>query len=124
MTQYNLGVSIKYLPEDDSKIVTHFEPEEVRKLIQATDRPDWRLAILLAAETGLRLSDIVAMEIESIKFARGCLVVSPKKQMRARSKKTVTIPLSGSTVKKIQSFTTSNKGFLFPDLLPHSPDLT
>ncbi|MBR9758835.1 site-specific integrase [bacterium] len=116
MTQYNLGVSIKYLPEDDSKIVTHFEPEEVRKLIQATDRSDWKLAILLAAETGLRLSDIVAMKVNSIKFARGCLVVSPRKQMRARSKKTVTIPLSEKTMKRLQAVSNSKEEFLFPNL--------
>lgn len=92
--------AIKLLPEDDSKIVTHFEPEEVQKLIQETNREDWQLVVLLAAETGLPLSDVVTMNVESIKFERRCLVVTPRKQMRARNKKTITVPLSDHTLNR------------------------
>ena len=116
LMQFNVGSAIKFLPEDDSKIVTHFEPEEVQKLIQATNREDWGLAVLLAAETGLRLSDVVSMDVKSIQFERQCLVVTPRKQMRAMNKKSVTVPLGSRTVERLKKFNPAKNGFLFPDL--------
>jgi integrase len=116
LIQFNAGTAIKFLPEDDSKIVTHFEPEEVRKLLQATAREEWKLVILLAAETGLRLSDVVTLDQESVKFERQCLVVTPKKQMRMRSKKTITVPLGEDTVIRLRKFNSSKSGPLFPSM--------
>ncbi|MDB4265142.1 site-specific integrase [bacterium] len=116
LIQYNVGLAVKYLPEDDSKIVTHFEPEEVQQLMRATDRADWKLAILLAAETGLRLADVVGLKTESVKFARGCLVVSPRKQMRAKNKKTIIVPINEGTMKRLTDFHSSKGIYLFPGL--------
>lgn len=116
LIQYNVGLAIKFLPEDDSKIVTHFEPEEVQQLMRATDREDWKLAILLAAETGLRLSDVVGLKAESVKFDRGCLIVSPKKQMRAKSKKTIVVPINEVTMKRLKDFYSSKSIYMFPGL--------
>lgn len=116
LIQYNVGLAIKFLPEDDSKIVTHFEPEEVQQLMRATDREDWKLTVLLAAETGLRLSDVVGLKVESVKFDRGCLIVSPKKQMRAKNKKTIIVPINEITMKRLKDFSSATSAYLFPDL--------
>ena len=116
LIQYNVGLAIKFLPEDDSKIVTHFEPEEVKQLMRATDRKDWKLAVLLAAETGLRLSDVVGLKVESVKLDRGCLIVSPKKQMRAKNKKTIIVPINEITMKRLKDFYSPKNVYLFPDL--------
>jgi len=116
LTQYNIGKAVKLLPEDDSKIVTHLEPEEVRTLIRAENREDRKLVILLAAETGLRLNDIVTMSVQAIKFDRKCLVVSPAKQMRSKAKKTVTVPLCDETINRLAEFCSNKGDNLFPDL--------
>lgn len=116
LIQFNVGTVINFLPEDDSKIVTHFEPGEVTRLLNATDREEWKLVILLAAETGLRLSDVVTLSLESVKFDRQCLVVTPKKQMRIRSKKTITVPLGKNTLNRLREFNSSKTGLLFPGM--------
>lgn len=116
LIQFNVGTAIKLLPEDDSKIVTHFEPEEVQQLIQTEHREDRKLMILLAAETGLRLTDVVTMKMESIKFDRKCLIISPQKQMRNKRRKTITVPLSDDTMGRIKSFSFSHTSYLFPEL--------
>lgn len=116
LIQFNVGTAINFLPEDDSKIVTHFEPGEVTRLLNATDREEWKLVILLAAETGLRLSDVVTLSLESVKFDRQCLVVTPKKQMRIRSKKTITVPLGKNTLNRLREFNSSKPGLLFPGM--------
>ena len=56
------------------------------------------------------------MSIESIKFERQCLVVTPRKQMRARNKKSVTVPLGSRTTERLKKFNPAKTGFLFPNL--------
>ena len=86
------------------------------RLLNTTDREEWRLVILLAAETGLRLSDLVTLSLKSVKFDCQYLVMAPKEQMRMRSKKTITVPLGKSTINCLREFHSSKSGLLFPTM--------
>jgi len=120
LTERNVGQAIRLLPEDDSKIVTHFELHEVGALIDAA-KGDWKTVILIAATTGLRLTDIVTLDWTCVHLQRGCLILSPGKQQRKAKKKTVTVPLNEKVVDFLEAKeVTKKKGYVFEELATKS----
>lgn len=115
LTERNLASSLDLLPEDDSKLVWHFEPEEVQQLLKGASG-DWRTVILISATTGLRLSDIIDLDWSSVQLPQKRLVVTPKKQKRGKHLKSVTIPISESVVLDLESRRNSKRGAVFPGL--------
>ncbi|BDS05416.1 hypothetical protein NT6N_04560 [Oceaniferula spumae] len=116
LTERNVGRAIRNLPEDDSKLVTHFEPKEVQILIDGTKKTDWKAVILIAATTGLRLSDIVGMKWSSVHLDKQCLVVSPEKQRKGKVKKTVNVPINEGVIKLLNLQGVKKSGYVFPNL--------
>lgn len=116
LTERNIATSVELLPEDDSKLVWHFEPEEVQQLLNGA-KGDWHTVILISATTGLRLSDIIELDWTSVQLPQKRLVVTPKKQRRGKYLKSVTIPISDSVVESLNSRKPRRKnGSVFPDL--------
>jgi integrase len=109
LAKANVAVGIKPMPEDDSTERAPFTPEEVRAMM---DHPktskEWKGAILLAAHTGLRLSDVTKLSRGHVDGTR--LVIRPKKSKR--SKKTISIPLSPPCIAWIGD----RQGLFFPTL--------
>lgn len=112
----NVGKAIKPLPQNDSKIITHFEPEEVQALIETCVQEDRKTVILIAATTGLRLSDIVGLKWESVHLEKECLVLSPGKQRKGGVKKTITVPINEGVIKLLKAQGEKKRGDVFPDL--------
>ena len=100
------------LPEDDSKLVWHFDPEEVQILIDKANQ-DWKTIILISAATGLRLSDIVGLEWSSVSLNQRHLIITPKKQKRGKRLKTITIPIGDSVVEALEKRGPQKAGFVF-----------
>lgn len=69
-------------------------PEEMRKLIEAADGTPWALSVLLAATTGVRRGEVVALRWPDLDLEAGTLAVSRGKTSTARR----TIALPPSTV--------------------------
>jgi len=114
----NVGKKLKPLPEDDSKIVTHFEPSEVKQLHDTATSQSWKTIIILAPSTGLRLSDLIFLHKDSVKLERRCLVITPSKQQRSRKKKkTITVPLSNHALTLLTQLEPSDEGYMFADLV-------
>jgi integrase len=107
LARINVAQGVRPLPETDSKEVAPFTLEEVRTLIDhSATSEQWKGAILIAAHTGLRLSDIIRLEDSHIQGTR--LVIRPEKTKRSR--KSVTVPLTPPCLKWIEG----KKGDLFP----------
>jgi integrase len=53
-----------------------FQPEELDRLVAAVERePEWRAAILVASEAGLRMGEVLALRWEDIDLKAGKLTV-------------------------------------------------
>lgn len=89
----NPAAGIRPLRQSDSTERAPFSPEEVATLLRAAT-PEWSALILIAAHTGLRLSDVLALTPEHHQGSH--LVIRPRKT--ARSRKTITVPLSPDLV--------------------------
>lgn len=103
----NVARGIRTVPETDSIERAPFSPAEVAAL-RAAATPEWSGLILVAAHTGLRMSDAVALGREHIEGT--LLVIRPSKT--ARSRKTITIPLSPD----LQAWLASAPDPFFPGL--------
>ncbi|MFC1980606.1 tyrosine-type recombinase/integrase [Chloroflexota bacterium] len=71
------------LPRTEHKVIATFSPEQVKKLLDATDRKtpagfrDY-VMIMLLYDTGIRLSEIINLDFHKIDFSQSCLVVNGK----------------------------------------------
>jgi len=109
LAKSNVAEGIKLIPENDSTEKAPFTTEEVRRLIDHPSTSDqWAGVILIAAHTGLRLSDVVRLNRNHIEGTK--LVIRPKKT--AQTKKNVEIPLSPPCLKWIGD----RQGDFFPDM--------
>ena len=111
----DIGAAIKALPTEDSKISASFTADEISTLIVHA-KGDWKGAILIAAHTGLRLSNVSELRWGEIDLAAGKMVVCPVKQKRKAKKKTVTIPLSQSVEVYLNHLIPHQTGLVFPTL--------
>jgi integrase len=109
LTKANVAATVRPLPESDSTERAPFTVEEVQKMINHPETPeDWRGAILIGSQTGLRLGDVIRLGSSYLEGSR--LVIRPEKTKRAR--KTLYIPLSPSAL----DWLNEREGDFFPSL--------
>ncbi len=104
----NVAKSVRPLPTTDSTERAPFTAAEVRKLIDTATSEEWRGLVLLAAHTGLRLSDVLSLHRNNIEGTD--IIIRPKKT--ARSKRTVRVPMTPP----VAAWVGAKKGALFPKL--------
>ena len=102
----NVAKSIRSLPTTDSTERAPFTAAEVRRLIDSAPTDEWRGLVLLAAHTGLRLSDVLALHRNNIEGTD--IIIRPKKT--ARSKRTVRVPMTPP----VAAWVGERKGSFFP----------
>jgi integrase len=113
----NVGLPVKPLPTEDSELRGEFIIAEIRKLI-ATATPDWKGAILIAAQTGLRLSNIAELDWSEVHLKIRELILTPVKQRKGKAE-VITIPMTDSVfqfLKKRAHGRKILKGPVFSDL--------
>lgn len=109
LARHNAAAAVQPLPESDSTERAPFTHEEVRALIDHPDTSDeWHGAILVAAHTGLRLSDVV--NLSDVHLSGSSLVIRPGKTTKKR--KTIRVPLSPPCL----AWLTDRAGDYFPTL--------
>ena len=114
ITERNVGTPVKSLPAADSKIGTAFEPEEIQTLISHA-KPDWKGAIIIAAHTGLRLSNITQLDWRDVDVTKSEFTVKPVKQ-RKGNRAVIAVPMSASVKSYFDQRQTSRTGPVFPSL--------
>jgi integrase len=100
---------IKAAPTGDSRKRLPFTVPEIRSLIMAAPNDEWRGLIIMAAQTGIRVSDLLKLSSDNIEGTWLKIVASKTK---VRSGEVLRIPLTISCVSWIQGRT----GELFPTL--------
>lgn len=96
LIERNVGKPVRALPQQDSEIRAPFKPLEI-ELLMAEGSQDWSGAILVAAHTGLRLSNITNLDWRDVDLKNGRFTVKPVKQRQGKAK-VVLIPMSASVV--------------------------
>ncbi len=108
---------MKSLPTEDSELRGEFTIEEIRKLI-ATAKPDWKGAILIAAQTGLRLSNIAELDWSEVHLKTRELILTPVKQRKGKAE-VIAIPMTDSVFQFLKKRAHGRKisdSPVFPDL--------
>lgn len=108
---------ISELDTDDSTSRKPFEMDEVKALMKASPTKEWKGLILVAAFTGLRLSDAVGLlwGTVDLKAERICLIPSKT----SRKKREILIPIQEDLLgylKTVCGDDVSSKSFVFPVL--------
>jgi integrase len=88
----NVGLPVKPLPTEDSDLRGEFTIDEIKKLIAAAS-PDWKGAVLIAAQTGLRLSNIADLAWSEVHLKTRELVLTPVKQRKGKAE-VICIPMT------------------------------
>ena len=106
---HNPAKQSRSLRQEDSTKRAPFAVEEIRAMLDHKDTSDeWKGAITLAAHTGLRLGDVLSLNLKHVDGSR--LVIMPSKT--ARQEKVITVPLTPPCVAWIGL----RKGDFFPTL--------
>lgn len=114
LAKANVAADIKPMTEEDSTERAPFTAQEVRKMIDHKQTSEeWKGMIILAAHTGLRLSDVAKLTRAHIEGTK--LVIRPQKTKKSR--KTIEIPLSPPALGWIGD----RQGNLFPTLSKRVP---
>ncbi len=71
------------LPKTPRKIISTFSQEEIQKLLAGTDKKSSKgfrnfTMILLLLDTGIRLSELIGLQINDVDFLQSCLVINGK----------------------------------------------
>ncbi len=74
-----------------------FTRDEIKEICNAAT-PEWRLAVLVGAYTGLRFADVAHLRWEDVQWAKKLIDVEPRKT--ARFKKRVSVPLHKALIKE------------------------
>ena len=118
----DVGASVKALPTTDSDLRAEFSASEIQKLIaKATE--EWKGAILIAALTGLRLSNIAGLAWNEVDLEHTELVLTPVKQ-RTGKEEVITIPMADAVYRhfvKIKPDGKTPTGPVFPGLTTRPP---
>jgi site-specific recombinase XerD len=88
----NVGLPVKPLPTADSDLRSEFTIAEIQKLVAAA-KLDRKGAILIAAQTGLRLSNIADLAWIEVHLRTRELVVTPVKQHKGKAE-VISIPMT------------------------------
>lgn len=110
----NVGLSVDALTTEDSDIKAGFSSEEVQQLIEAANH-DWKGAILIAAQTGLRLTNIAELKWSEVDLEKRQFVLTPVKQKRGKSV-VITIPMSRAVIEFFRGTEEKKSGPVFPRL--------
>jgi integrase len=105
---------IRSAPTGDSRKRLPFAVTEIRNLIDSAESDEWKGIIMLAAQTGVRCSDLRKLTTENIEGTWLKLVASKTK---TRSGEVLRIPLTVSCLGWLQG----RKGELFPTLKALNP---
>ncbi len=97
----NVGLPVKPLPTEDSDLRGEFTIEEIRKLMEAAS-PDWKGAVLIAAQTGLRLSNIAVLAWSEVHLKSRELILTPVKQRKGKAE-VISIPMTESVFQFLNS---------------------
>lgn len=123
----NAAKPVRPLPTTDSTERAPFTPGEVRTLIDRAPHDEWKGLILIAAHTGLRMGDVIALSRSNIEGTE--IVIRPKKTERKRV--TIRIPMTppviawigdrnGPFFPKLSLRTTATHSTTFANLLKRS----
>ena len=108
------------LPEDDSVEREPFTSEEITALITAAGKDEeWKVAIILGAYTGLRLTNCTRMKWSDIDMEKGFIRITPVKQRRTKKrKKRLAIPIHSTLQAALSGLPGSDdpEAFLLPRL--------
>jgi integrase len=104
----NVAKPVRALPTTDSTERAPFTTEEVQKLIETAHTDEWRGLILIAAHTGLRMSDVLSLQRSNIEGSD--IVIRPVKTKKNRA--TIRIPMTPP----VQSLIGDRKGAFFPKM--------
>ncbi len=116
LVTHNAAKQCRSLNTEDSTNRAPFTIQEIRAMVEHSETSDeWRGAIIIAAHTGLRLSDILSLNVKNITGTR--LVIMPSKT--AKSKKVITVPLTPACIQWISG----RSGDFFPALKKQSTPL-
>jgi len=116
----NIGLAVKPLPEDDSKIKGAFTSDEIQKLIKVAPR-HWKGMILFGADTGLRISNLADLKWKNIDIDNRLIKLIQVKHERSKKKtlRTVIYHLLSDTMLNYLKFIGINKtGYVFTDVVP------
>ena len=109
LVTHNAAKTCRTLAAVDSTQRAPFTLSEIRALIDHPQTPEeWRGAIIIGAQTGLRLSDVLSLSEKNIDGTR--LVIVPAKT--AKSQKVVQVPLTPACI----GWIADRKGDFFPTL--------
>jgi integrase/recombinase XerD len=99
-------------------IVSYLTPDEIDALLAAPDRKTWHgrrdhALLLLAVQTGLRVSELTALTVQDVHLGAG-----PHVRCRGKGRKDRATPLTGQTVKVLKTWLAelgpTHDGPLFP----------
>tara|TARA_R110002096_G_scaffold24760_40_gene78134 strand:+ start:177 stop:1406 length:1230 start_codon:yes stop_codon:yes gene_type:complete len=112
----DVGKPVRYLKKNDSEVVGAFKMTEVEQLIRHS-KPDWKGAILIAAHTGLRLTNVTKLLWQDVDLEKQELNVTPVKQ-RGGQRKVVSIPMTTSVLEFLKNRWQENAKakYVFPTL--------
>ena len=88
-----------------------FTPAEIPLLIEATEDPEWKVAIMFGAYAGCRLSDAVQMDWAAVDFEAKLL-----RYRQRKTKRTVEIPIHKVLLKQLEKMAGDAAGFITPKL--------
>ena len=115
----NIGLAVKPLPEDDSKIKGAFTSDEIQKLIKEAPR-HWKGMILFSADTGLRISNLAGLKWKNVDIENRLIKLIQVKHERSKKKtlRTVLYHLLSDTMLNYLKFIGINKtSYVFTDIV-------
>lgn len=104
----NVAKPVRPLPTTDSTERAPFTAEEVQKLIDSSPTDEWKGLILIAAHTGLRMSDVLSLKRTNIEG--NDIVIRPVKTKRSRA--TIRVPMTRPVI----SWIGDRHGSFFPNM--------
>lgn len=106
--------------KSDKRIITYLTDEEVKSILEAPDRTSWigkrdHALLLTAIQTGLRVSELIELKIEQIKWGVGAHIRCVGKGRKERC-----TPLTNQTEKILREWLKENNAglsfFVFPSI--------
>ena len=110
LTQRNVVEAVD-LPKAESKTRDAFTPDEVDKLVAATDEREWKTAILLGFYAGLRLGDAVGMDWKNVDLEAQLLRYKVRKTGRTEE-----VPINRTLLRHLRSIKGTQTGKICPGL--------
>jgi len=116
----NRAIAWRYREENPVRLVMRLKeeklsdrylmPDEFQALLNACDQ-DLRVLVHLAAVTGMRRGELMALQWEDLDLERGYLVV---RAANSKTSEARTVPLNGEAREILRSFSDHHEGRVFP----------